>query len=101
LAGSFDEDSAGEGRVQAARLQRDHRQRGRRGLPWVPATATHRRSSGAAGPAQDQLAALPRGDELLVPGIDGGREDERAGVVEVPRGVAGDDVAERSQPRPR
>ncbi len=32
----------------AARLQRDHQQRGRRGLPWVPATATHRRSSGAA-----------------------------------------------------
>jgi hypothetical protein len=46
-----------------------------------------------AGPAQDQLAALPHGDELLVPGVDGGREDERAGVVEVPRGLAGDDVA--------
>jgi hypothetical protein len=77
LAGSFDEDSVGEGRAQAARLQR-------------------------GGPAQDQLAALPRGDGLLVPGVDDGREDERAGVVEVPRGVADDDVAaERSQPRPR
>jgi hypothetical protein len=38
----------------------------------------------------------------LCPGGDGGREDERVGVVEVPRGVADDDVAaERSQPRPR
>jgi hypothetical protein len=54
------------------------------------------------GPAQDQLAALPRDDELLVPGVDGGREDERVGVVEVPQGVADDDVAaERSQPGPR
>jgi hypothetical protein len=32
-------------------------------------------------------------------GVDGGREDERVGVVEVPREVADDDVAaERSQP---
>jgi hypothetical protein len=35
---------------------------------------------------------LSRGGELLVPGVDGGREDERVGV-EVLRGVADDDVA--------
>ena len=67
------------------------------GAGYRDAPAVFRRG----GPAQDQLAALPRGDELLVPGVDGGREDERVGV-EVPRGVADDDVgAERSQPRPR
>jgi hypothetical protein len=48
-------------------------------------------------PTQDQLSALPRGDEFLVPGVDGRREDERVGVFEVPRGVADDDIAvERS-----
>jgi hypothetical protein len=68
------------------------------GAGYRDAPAVFRRG----GPAQDQLAALPRGDGLLVPGVDGGREDERVGVVEVPRGVADDDVAaERSQPRPR
>jgi hypothetical protein len=93
LVGSFDEDSVGEGRVQAARRQRDHQQRGRRGLAvgagYPDAPAVFQRG----GPAQDQLAALPRGDELLLPGVDGSREDERVGVVEVPRGVADDDVA--------
>ena len=82
--------------------RRDHQQRGRPGL----AVGAGYRDAPAAvqrgGPAQDQLAALPPGAELLVPGVDGGREDERLGAVEVPRGVAGDDVAaERSQPRPR
>jgi hypothetical protein len=68
-------------------------------LPWVPATATHRRSSSAAARRRTSCRSPPRGDELLVPGVDGSREDERVGVVEVPRGVADDDVgAERSQP---
>jgi hypothetical protein len=67
------------------------------GAGYRDAPAVFRRGD----PAQDQLAALPRGDEFLVAGVDGGREDERVGVVEVPRGVANDDVAaERSQPRP-
>jgi hypothetical protein len=68
------------------------------GAGYRDAPAVFRRG----GPAQDQLAALPRGDGLLVPGVDGGREDERVGLVQVPWGVADDDVAaERSQPRPR
>jgi hypothetical protein len=72
------------------------------GAGYRDAPAVLQRGGERGGPAQDQLAALSRGDELLVPGVDGGRDDERLGFVEVPRGVADDDVAaERSQRGPR
>src|SRR4030081_184155 len=82
---------AGPGRTPAARPPAARSSRSWRGCRLPRRTGGLPARRPGAGPA----AALPRGDELVVPGVDGGREDERVGGVEVPRGVA-DDAGIRS-----